>query len=403
MKLRTKQLLYIVLFGTALPAFAATNAIVQVKFITESHTVAPSVVSEVLTIQTQNSAGEAEKIEETADITFVSSSPTGEFLGSTGNPVTTTMSKGSANRNFYYRDTAMGTHTLTVTVRTRDSNLSWTATQQIIISSSVSSETEQGTSTASESSSSSSSTHSGSQELSEKELIVLSTLGIGRERTIPVNVPIQFTLKGSPSRGVYDWSFGDGSAGYGQSVRHTYQEAGDYVVVLNGNVQGKEIIARTTVHVYTPSVLVLPARTSHALVLKNMGITEINVGGWILESGGAERGIPRDTILLPQGRITIGFPQSFKNTQSIALYYPNRVLIARYDPTQVAYLLSAVDTYQKRNAVVATVKQTAAVATESPLSLEKIGLSSTSTPRRSLVLPLRPSWWQVFIDSVFAR
>lgn len=395
--MRAKILITLTVCLLPLVTNAATSAIVRLQVITNPQSIAPGQTSEVITVQTQNAAGEAEKLDDTADLTFTSSSPTGEFLGSTGSEVTTTMSKGSANRNFFYRDQTAGTHTLTVTVRPRDGGGEWTTAQSITVGSGS---TQTATTTASSASLSGDSYHASQQELSEEELIELTTAGIGRDRNIPINVPIQFTLAGAPQRGVYDWAFGDGTAGSGQNVRHLYQTEGDYVVMLNAMVQGKEIVARTHVHVYTPAIIALPTELPKTLVIKNTGDREVNIGGWFLESNGVEQRIPRDTILLPGARISLSMLVAPNIRSPIALYYPNRVLVARYNPDSIEALRAQVQalrppTTAAKPPILKKVAATALSATTTSKSETRV-----SDP---IVLPVRRSWWQLFIDNVFAR
>ena len=121
------------LFFTTSFVWAETGSIVRLKFVNSERVVATGALSEVLTVQTQNGGGEAEDISSTADVIFTSSSDTGEFLNQSGQPVSTVMAKNSANRNFYYRDSDDGEHTLMVTVTIRDGGESWTAEQDITI------------------------------------------------------------------------------------------------------------------------------------------------------------------------------------------------------------------------------------------------------------------------------
>ncbi len=107
----------LILALATIPALAASENITQLVFTTPPRTVAPATLSDVLTIQTQGAGGAAEQLDETADLTFLSSSATGEFLNSAGNPASTVMSRGSANRSFYYRDQTAGAPTLNASER----------------------------------------------------------------------------------------------------------------------------------------------------------------------------------------------------------------------------------------------------------------------------------------------
>ena len=98
-----------------LMASTASAQVSQFVFITEPQTVSIGVSSETITIQSQNSQGVSENITETHDLVFTSISPTGQFFNTSGNPVSTTMSKNTANKNFLYQDSTVGTYTLTIT------------------------------------------------------------------------------------------------------------------------------------------------------------------------------------------------------------------------------------------------------------------------------------------------
>ena len=113
-------------------AYAASN-IAAFNFITEPQTINPGEFSGSLTIQSQDASGEKVNTAETIDLEFLSASPTGEFLNSSGNPVSAVMSKGTANRTFYYRDSASGVFTLNIKATGRESGQSWTATQNITV------------------------------------------------------------------------------------------------------------------------------------------------------------------------------------------------------------------------------------------------------------------------------
>lgn len=125
------------IFSLLVWPLAAAAAVEKLEFVTPAQTVAPGSVSEKITVQTQNAAGASETIGKTADVTFVSSSPTGEFLNESGDPVKTTWNSNWANRSFYYRDSSAGSSTLTVTVTMRDGGPSWTTNQIITIGQAV--------------------------------------------------------------------------------------------------------------------------------------------------------------------------------------------------------------------------------------------------------------------------
>ena len=113
---------------------AASENITQINFTTEVQTVETNTSSARITTQTQNAEGTSETVSETTTLNLSSNSPTGEFSSNGtdwfSTPTTLTMNTGTANRNFYYKDSTVGTHTLTVNAEGQD----WTpATQDINI------------------------------------------------------------------------------------------------------------------------------------------------------------------------------------------------------------------------------------------------------------------------------
>ena len=130
-----KKFLGPLVLGLALiaPSVLAVSAdITQINFTNLARTVDTNTSSKVLTTQTQNSGNTEEKVTETGTtLNLSSTSGTGEFSLNdiTWIPVITlTMASGTANRNFYYRDSVTGTSTLTVTAEGK----SWTEANQII-------------------------------------------------------------------------------------------------------------------------------------------------------------------------------------------------------------------------------------------------------------------------------
>ncbi len=115
------------------PVFALSENITQINFTSSVQTIDANTISATLSIQTQNAEEILEQTSETNHINLSTTSATGEFSSSSTNwnPVNTlTMSTGSANRNFYYRDSTPGTYTLTISAEGK----TWTsATQDIIV------------------------------------------------------------------------------------------------------------------------------------------------------------------------------------------------------------------------------------------------------------------------------
>src|SRR3989338_5724308 len=120
----------------------------KIVFTTEPQTVKLGEISGTITIQLQDSAGNSSKATETIDVEFLSASASGEFLSpSSDNIVTKTISTGSANKNFRYRDSTNGTFTMTVKATGRTSGDIWNANQVVTISDSISTSTTTATTT----------------------------------------------------------------------------------------------------------------------------------------------------------------------------------------------------------------------------------------------------------------
>lgn len=116
------------------------NTINLFSFTTDSQVVLPDTLSKPITIQAQSSFGVPESVSETFDLSLLSSSPTGLFLGSTGKPVSKVVSKNTTNRTFYYKDSSVGNFTITLLAVGRDSKKSFTAIQNIVIGEKVKAE-----------------------------------------------------------------------------------------------------------------------------------------------------------------------------------------------------------------------------------------------------------------------
>ena len=243
-------------------AFAVTANITQLVFTTDSQTVAPNTLSKVITVQTQNSSGSQEQVDETNDVNFTSTSATGQFLNSSGAAVSKTMSKNTASRSFYYDDSAQGSFTLTVTITGRTSLKSFTASQSITISSdggSLATSTATTTDEGGDNQSSATTTPADDTDNSADNSsdgtggnyanyysspIVTSQAepefeaSAGRDRLTSVGSPISFKAKILKSSGIsdtsgnYAWSFGDGCDAMGQETVHSYAYPGIYVVTL---------------------------------------------------------------------------------------------------------------------------------------------------------------------------
>jgi hypothetical protein len=298
---------FLLIFILLLTPAISHAQVFQLKFITESQTIKPAEISEALTIQAQDSSGNPQQTPETIDLIFTSSSPTGEFLGASGNPATKTMNTNTANRTFYYRDSATGTFSLTVSGTGRTSGQTWDATQTITVSSSQGSSSNNqddnsDTSNSNSSSSNQSSTnsaHYGATPIVSTKSTTSITLSAGRDRVGSVGTPMEFKAETNLKYGrgsVFKWNFGDGTESAGNITSHTYEYPGEYIVVLKVPTAEGEVVSRLKVKIINPEVKVLSANPERIEVL-NSSNNEVNLFGRVLLVGEEVFAFPQDTII----------------------------------------------------------------------------------------------------------
>ncbi len=321
--------------------FADTSNISNLVFTSASQTVLPNTLSTELKVQTQNSSAAAETISETNDVTFSSNSPSGEFLNSSGNVVSKTMSKNTSSRSFYYRDSTTGIFTLTVEIKGRDSGKTFSSSQDIIISNEIPTI---GTSTPTTSTSTPTTatttviTSSNVQTLSAHSSTVTITYLVnevalkadaGRHRIATTKSPIEFEANISGENNAsYSWSFGDGTMDTGKIVSHSYAFPGDYNVVLNATSGGKHAVSRTEVKVVSPEVQIVKIEKGGEgfVELKNDSPYEVNVQDWKLTTGQIETIFPQDTIIKENSSVKFPFVFIAGDTSEVTLSYTNGIV-----------------------------------------------------------------------------
>jgi len=314
--------------------FAESTNIKDLLFISEEQTVKPGVVSKALIVQTQNSGGLAEKISETNDVTFYSSSGTGEFLNSSGGALSSTMNKNTSSRTFYYKDSKLGEHTIRVKITGRETGKTFTAEQKILISDTV----EAASSNTSEEDEDSSdvSSHSGASSVSEFTSKSGYKVDAGRERMATVNTKIRFEASASlgetnEQHVSFRWSFGDGTYAIGKVASHTYKFPGEYIVVLNSSRGESRATSRTEVTVIDPKITFEEIKEGNSgfVEIKNNSESEINIGGWTLRSGDEMLVLASDTIIKPKHSIKPLFSYTLDN--GLNLEYPDGTLALAYE------------------------------------------------------------------------
>ncbi len=309
-----------VIVALALLSKPVSAEVTQFVFVTPVQNIGVSTLSDTITIQSQNSSGSPEDITETTDVEFTSTSSTGEFLSTSGNPVSTTMSRNTANKNFLYRDSSSGTHTITIRATGRTSLNVFTATQSITVGSdgSVATTTTQNNTTATTTEETVAptpaptpqpvySSHSSPSPLSNTENKMQFEVYAGRSRLTSVGSQVAFTATPTRLQNVgiqsisYEWSFGDGATALGQITSHAYVFPGEYIVVLNARSSDKQAVSRTSIKVVSPELFL--TRVEFGTEVSNKSSLEVNLGGWSLVNNKKTFVFPKDTIILPNKSI----------------------------------------------------------------------------------------------------
>ncbi len=304
------KFLILVILSLVFPVISFAQ-ISKIVFTTEPQIVKPNEVSGKITIQSQDVGGNSFKTPETLDLEFISTSATGEFLNSTGNSVTTYMSKNTANRSFYYRDSILGNFTITINAKGRESGKKWSANQIITVSDSSSGNNSSlnnsgevlGTSSNLSSLDSQSSGGESSTNVSSPNAKLEIFAGNNRMTSPGSPIWFQATVKKNTTKtGIeLNWSFGDGNVGVGTLVSHTYKYSGNYVVVLNAKAGDIFSVSRLRVRVIKPNIVI--SEKDKYLEISNNSNTEINLFNWKIENKGKGFIFQPNTIILPHSSI----------------------------------------------------------------------------------------------------
>lgn len=175
-------------------------------------------------------------------------------------------------------------------------------------------------SSSSSSSSNSGSTHSGQNDLSDYKPKNKAKTGIGRDRVVLVNTPIEFEvfISDEEEKGKFFWNFGDGNSEKGKVAKNTYKHSGEYNVVLNSHFKDYKNTSRVTVKVYEPNIEIL--NNNNVIQIKNNGEREVNIGEFVLKSDQNKIKIIKDTIISKGQSIYFDFEEIQTN---IVFEYPN--------------------------------------------------------------------------------
>ncbi len=266
-------------------SFADVNKFV---FVTEIQNIEPNTLSDDITIQSQDESGNKISTEETFDIVFQSSSVTGLFLNSSESLTSKTMSKGTSNRTFYYKDQNSGSYVITVFLKGRTTGKEYQVSQNISVGQEIPTYSQ-----------------SLNQDSVGKEEILKDENNLGfkiksiKDKKVLVGSEVYFDAQiysgKQTSYSRFAWNFGDGFVKEGQKVFHTYRFAGKYQVVLKvSDGQASEII-KFFVVVKNPNIKI--QSTQDGVKILNKNEEEFSLNGFVLTNGISYFNFPENTII----------------------------------------------------------------------------------------------------------
>ncbi|TSC83405.1 MAG: Uncharacterized protein G01um101417_624 [Parcubacteria group bacterium Gr01-1014_17] len=258
-----------------------------------------------------------------------------------------TIAKNSANRNFYYKNTTAGTHTLNATVVLKPESesrsctnwplsewpIGWTTTQEITVGSVVT-KSASSTPPVSESIPVAGSTGAPSEPVPSLlvKISAPASVTVGADAVFSATV---FGVKKEPIPNArVIWSFGNGAIREGLSVRYGYNIPGSYAVVVDASSGELSGSARMAVQAHKPNVRVsyVSSGADGFVEIENRSNLELDVSGWGLASAGSLFTIPARTIILPSAKVA--FPAEVTklsvSENDARLLYPNGTVAAEY-------------------------------------------------------------------------
>jgi len=180
----------------------------------------------------------------------------------------------------------------------------------------------------------------------------------GSPATFTTDVRNLYDEKVHPGR--YVWNMGDGTIYDGkefENITHTYEYAGDYVVILDywrpGSFE-KKVTVRYTFSVKVGALTIsaiVKANNVLDVQIKNAGGDEVDLSGWLISSQIHAYFIPENTIILGNKTITFASRSTgFAGTDSatLALSSPNGEVVA----TTVPAPTKSISTVQKATGTV---------------------------------------------------
>ncbi len=330
--MRYIQIIFIFLFSAG-AVFAGD--ISQIIFSPESSQTAKPNEAALLTIQLQY-AGDSHP---TSCMQMFTNSSTGQFSSSSSNWNNVdklTINSNWTNKNFYYKDSTVGTYTITVKIVSgvscanfTDQEAQWTASHNIVIS-------ESGSTTITESTNQQQQTNQSNSSLLVEPQIFADAK---EDKTVVAGADVKFFgqafgLQKEPLEGArYLWIFGDGSTKEGQSVFHSYQYPGDYIAVLEVSSGEFSASDRALVKVLPNELKIIEANNDYVKLHNGSGL-DLGISFWFLKSGSQSFKFPENTFIKSKSDLTISSSVSkivsISQGQKTELLYPNGLVAHSY-------------------------------------------------------------------------
>ncbi len=286
------------------PTCVLAATIDHLLFTTDQQTIAPSAVSEQITIEAQD-ADDIAVNGNSVCMQVTSTSATGEFSTNATSwdavPIRTislTLSTTQYRRNFYYRDSSQGTFVLTAKAGVRSGttctgwnpeDATWTSAHSITVGSQ---EQNQETDTTGENDTSSGAVSAGSTVSSYVAPPIPQVFAdAGDDRRVIVGADTVFLGRAyNRDQEIVDnvrfhWNFGDGTTAEGINVTHHFAYPGTYAVVLAISQHFSAASDRIVV-VADPAKLRFSVHADGSVAIGNEAGREIDISRWIVHSFG---------------------------------------------------------------------------------------------------------------------
>lgn len=298
-------------------------------------------------VQTQDSVGTVCHLSETLRLSFASSG-VGTFTSSTGDPIQqVSMSKHTANRNFYYQNTTGTNDVLTVqgglweTSHNTSTPLSTDEQDEASDTADIADDGAggQGGTSIAQTSNTKKTPESESSTLARPRAFQDDPLKLvlSHPKRVSASQPVLFV---ATPRGLEDaelrtlrylWSFGDSSTSTSRTPTHVYWHPGNYIVIGIALRAGHEIAIRTEVMVL-PLRITLGRNVRGDLLIQNDASYEIEISRLMISDGTRRFTVPDYTYLLSRALIALPLTLTgFTRHWSIAFAYDReRTLLAQY-------------------------------------------------------------------------